>query len=86
MSISLGTTAAEILRRAMRRRGMTQERLATLTGVAQTTISRILHGADPRLSTARCLAAVVPELLGQCDDELCDDELETNASVSARST
>lgn len=57
------TTAGKILRQAMQRRGLTQKQLSTVSGVGQTTISRILRGADPRYSTTLCLAAVVPELL-----------------------
>jgi transcriptional regulator with XRE-family HTH domain len=55
---------AVVLRRARRRAGLTQRALATATGVAQPTISRIEQGSeDPRLST-------LTRLLGACGQRL----------------
>lgn len=63
MILILDIAFADALRRAMEQRGLTQENLEEISGVAQTTIGNILRGSDPRQSTMKRLAAALPELL-----------------------
>lgn len=53
-------TFADYLREAMG--AMTQEQLAAASGLRQTTISKILNGADPRYSTVVALERALPNL------------------------
>lgn len=39
--------------------GMTQSKLAEMSGVPASTISEIEHGAEPRVMTAICIARVL---------------------------
>ena len=60
-----GMEAAELLRRARRRAGLSQRALAASTGVAQPTIARIEAGrADPRVATLARLLQACGETLG----------------------
>lgn len=50
---------SETLRQSITNCGLSANALAEKTGVPQPTITRFLHGADMRLSTAERLAAIL---------------------------
>ena len=49
-------TVADQLRRAVAASGVTAYRLALMSGLPESTVSRLKHGVTPTLHTAECLA------------------------------